>query len=48
MLLLATISVAQVGMPAAELEAVTVMRLALKVVIAAETSMSSTAHAPEV
>ena len=48
MLLLATISVAQVGMAAAELAGVTVMKLALKVVIAAETSMSSTAHATEV
>ena len=48
MLLLATITVARVGMAAAELAAVTVMKLALKVVIVAETSMSSTAHATEV
>ena len=47
-MLLATITVAQVEMAAAELAAVTVMKLALKMVIVAETSMSSTAHATEV
>ena len=47
-LLLAMIGAAQAQTVDAELEAVTVMKLVFTLVIAAETSMSSTAHATEV